>query len=117
MNMTLFAMILLLLVALLLIWVMYLSGQVRELKRDVERLKNYSPSSPSNMPDPQTHFIYDPAKFGHPDTMQLDDHLRFRLITLIRKGSKIKAIKELRIATNLSLKDAKDVVDRLEDSL
>ncbi|MXO79738.1 hypothetical protein GRP75_18360, partial [Paenibacillus sp. OT2-17] len=37
-----------------------------------------------------------------------------RLLLLIREGKKIQAIKELRTAKDLSLKDAKDYVDHLE---
>lgn len=40
--------------------------------------------------------------------------LEHRLIVLIRAGNKIRAIKELREARRLSLKDAKDVVEALE---
>ncbi|WP_236414286.1 hypothetical protein [Paenibacillus sp. JJ-223] len=40
--------------------------------------------------------------------------LEHRLIELIRAGNTIRAIKELREARRLSLKDAKDVVEALE---
>ncbi|WP_339272197.1 hypothetical protein MKY59_15740 [Paenibacillus sp. FSL W8-0426] len=40
--------------------------------------------------------------------------LEHRLIELIRAGNTIRAIKELREAGRLSLKDAKDVVEALE---
>lgn len=50
-----------------------------------------------------------------PAALSVDQQaLEHRLIELIRAGNTIRAIKELREAGRLSLKDAKDVVEALE---
>ncbi|MFD0710855.1 ribosomal protein L7/L12 [Paenibacillus sp. GCM10027626] len=46
--------------------------------------------------------------------LELDSELQARLLQLIAEEKKIKAIKELREATHLNLKDAKDFIDNLE---
>lgn len=54
---------------------------------------------------------------GAPDLAYLDTELEERLTELIREGKKIRAIKELREARNLSLLDAKTRVEEMERSL
>lgn len=59
-----------------------------------------SPTSPGGLAD------------GYGD--ELSPELEDRLRELVRQGKKIVAIKELRMARNLSLAEAKRIVDRLE---
>lgn len=54
---------------------------------------------------------------GGSDLAYLDTKLEDRLTELIREGKKIRAIKELREARNLSLLDAKNTVEDLERGL
>ncbi|BFH62522.1 ribosomal protein L7/L12 [Paenibacillus azoreducens] len=48
------------------------------------------------------------------EPLELSPELQARLLNLIAEEKKIKAIKELRVATHLSLKDAKDFIDNME---
>lgn len=52
-----------------------------------------------------------------PDLAYLDTGLEERLKELIREGKKIRAIKELRQARNLSLLDAKNRIEEMERAL
>jgi|GEM_PF-3653000 len=61
----------------------------------------FSPTSPGGLTD------------GYGD--ELSPELEDRLRELLRQGKKIVAVKELRMARNLSLAEAKRIVDRLEE--
>lgn len=50
---------------------------------------------------------------SNPETDNIDEELK----ELISKGKKVKAIKRYRMATGIGLKEAKDYVDRLSESL
>ncbi|MEC4568744.1 ribosomal protein L7/L12 [Paenibacillus sp. CMAA1739] len=82
--------------------------QLNDLKSDMERLENRSGLTET----PMSSTITSPA----PRILgtEASEEINERLLLLIREGNKIKAIKELRTAKDLSLKDAKDYVDHLE---
>ncbi|MEC0182857.1 ribosomal protein L7/L12 [Paenibacillus peoriae] len=101
------AIIALLLSVILLIKVYSLQSRLHDLKSDVERLENRS-GIPGTLSGP-----IPTAPPHYPDTETSGD-INERLLMLIREGKKIQAIKELRIARDLSLKEAKDYVDALE---
>ncbi|OMF15479.1 hypothetical protein BK131_11465 [Paenibacillus amylolyticus] len=108
---TLVWIVLLLLILVLLVRVTSLQRQLNELKRDVERLENGTISSA------RSDFNYTlspkeapPAHTSQPAPTDLDQEL----IALIQQGKKIMAIKRLREARGLSLKEAKDYVDSLD---
>ncbi|MEE4564916.1 hypothetical protein [Paenibacillus polymyxa] len=102
------AIIALILSVILLFKVYRLQSRLNNLKSDVERLENRSgpteTSMSSTITPPPPHFL---------DT-EASKEINQRLLLLIREGNKIQAIKELRIAKDMSLKDAKDYVDHLE---
>ncbi|MGQ3481385.1 ribosomal protein L7/L12 [Paenibacillus sp. TY11] len=102
------AIIALLLSVILLIKVYSLQSRLNDLKSDVERLENRSGIQGTSLSGTITttppHIL---------DTGTSED-INGRLLLLIREGKKIQAIKELRTAKDLSLKDAKDYVDHLE---
>ncbi|WP_458461474.1 ribosomal protein L7/L12 [Paenibacillus sp.] len=108
---TLIWIVFLLLILVLLVRVTSLQRQLNELKRDVERLENGSTAStrsdfnytlsPKEAPSPYT---------SQPGPTDLDQEL----LALIQQGKKIMAIKRLREARGLSLKEAKDYVDSLD---
>lgn len=109
---TLVWIVLLLLILVLLVRVTSLQRQLNELKRDVERLENGSTAIAS----PRSDFNYTlspkeapPSHTSPPGHTDLDQEL----IALVQKGNKIVAIKRLREARGLSLKEAKDYVDSL----
>ncbi|MGO4731183.1 ribosomal protein L7/L12 [Paenibacillus sp. 2KB_22] len=102
--------VLLLLILVLLVRVTSLQRQLNELKSDVERLENGSTAST------RSDFNYtlspkeeSPSHTSPPGHTDLDQEL----IALVQKGNKIMAIKRLREARDLSLKEAKDYVDSL----
>ncbi|OMF01581.1 hypothetical protein BK124_02650 [Paenibacillus amylolyticus] len=108
---TLVWIVLLLLIFVLLVRVTSLQRQLNELKRDVERLENGSTGSV------RSDFNYTlspkeapPSHTSQPAQTDLDQEL----LTLIQQGKKIMAIKRLREARGLSLKEAKDYVDSLD---
>ncbi|CAM4271930.1 ribosomal protein L7/L12 [Paenibacillus xylanexedens] len=108
---TLVSIVLLLLIFVLLVRVTSLQRQLNELKRDVERLENGSTDSV------RSDFNYtlspkeaSPSHTSQPAQTDLDQEL----LTLIQQGKKIMAIKRLREARGLSLKEAKDYVDSLD---
>ncbi|MEK4660586.1 ribosomal protein L7/L12 [Priestia sp. FSL H7-0729] len=110
---TLVWIVLLLLILVLLVRVTSLQRQLNELKRDVERLENGSTATSS----PRSNFNYtlspkeaSPSHTSHPAPTDLDQEL----LALIQQGKKIMAIKRLREARGLSLKEAKDYVDALD---
>jgi large subunit ribosomal protein L7/L12 len=102
------AIIALILSVILLFKVYRLQSRLNNLKSDVERLENRSgpteTSMSSTITPPPPHFL----------DAEASKEINQRLLLLIREGNKIQAIKELRIAKDLSLKDAKDYVDHLE---
>jgi large subunit ribosomal protein L7/L12 len=108
---TLVWIVLLFLIFVLLVRVTSLQRQLNELKRDVERLENVSISGT------RSDFNYtlspkeaSPSHTSQPAQTDLDQEL----LTLIQQGKKIMAIKQLREARGLSLKEAKDYVDSLD---
>ncbi|GAS82160.1 ribosomal protein L7/L12 [Paenibacillus amylolyticus] len=108
---TLVWIVLLFLILVLLVRVTSLQRQLNELKRDVDRLENGSNGSA------RSDFNYtlspkeaSPAHTSQPAPTDLDQEL----IALIQQGKKIMAIKRLREARGLSLKEAKDYVDSLD---
>lgn len=108
---TLVWIVLLLLILVLLVRVTSLQRQLNELKRDVERLENGSTAGA------RSDFNYtlspkeaSPSHTSQPAQTDLDQEL----LTLIQQGKKIMAIKRLREARGLSLKEAKDYVDFLD---
>ncbi|MDQ0655894.1 ribosomal protein L7/L12 [Paenibacillus sp. W2I17] len=108
---TLVWIVLLLLILVLLVRVTSLQRQLNELKSDVERLENGSTVSA------RSDFNYtlspqeaSPSHTSQPAQTDLDQEL----LTLIQQGKKIMAIKRLREARGLSLKEAKDYVDSLD---
>lgn len=99
-----------------------LQRQVDELKSEVERLRNSASdqtncftmnatSSVHNVSSFSTSEVTDPSLLNgfNPDT-ELDQEL----LAMVRDGNKIKAIKKLREARSLSLKEAKDYVEALD---
>lgn len=102
------AIIALILSVILLFKVYRLQSRLNDLKSDVERLENRSgltgTSMSSTITPPPPHFL----------DVEASEEINERLLLLIREGNKIQAIKELRTAKDLSLKDAKDYVDHLE---
>ncbi|WP_342570156.1 ribosomal protein L7/L12 [Paenibacillus sp. FSL R5-0749] len=110
---TLIWIVLSLLILVLLVRVTSLQRQLNELKRDVERLENGSTAIAS----PRSDYNYtlspkeaSPSHTSPPGQTDLD----LELLALIQQGKKIMAIKRLREARGLSLKEAKDYVDSLE---
>ncbi|WDZ63770.1 ribosomal protein L7/L12 [Paenibacillus polymyxa] len=99
------AIIALLLSVILLIKVYSLQSRLNDLKSDVERLENRSGIQGTSLSASTPPHILDAGA---------SEDINERLLLLIREGKKIQAIKELRTAKDLSLKDAKDYVDHLE---
>nr|WP_202895070.1 ribosomal protein L7/L12 [Paenibacillus sp. 23TSA30-6] len=102
------ALIALIISVILLIKVYSLQARLNDLKSDVERLENRSGMSGISLSGPTAT-----APPSVLDTVVSED-VNERLLLLIREGKKIQAIKELRVAKDLSLKEAKDYVDGLE---
>lgn len=102
----------LILTLLLLIKVFSLQSQLKDLKSDLEWM--------NNRPDGAELYKKDPAfadvPVGH-SADYLSAELEGRLRMMLASGQKIKAIKMLREAKDLSLKEAKDFVDSLEHNL
>lgn len=108
---TVILIVLLLLVLVLLIRVMSLQSQLNELKRDVERIENGTGLTPRS----NVNFSPSPSTMPSSSASQTElSQLDHELLVLIQQGQKIKAIKKLREARDLSLKDAKDYVDALD---
>lgn len=102
------AIIALLLSVILLIKVYSLQSRLNDLKSDVERLENRSGIQGTSLSGTIA------ATPPHVLDAGVSEDINERLLLLIREGKKIQAIKELRSAKDLSLKDAKDYVDHLE---
>ncbi|MCP1427255.1 large subunit ribosomal protein L7/L12 [Paenibacillus xylanexedens] len=108
---TLVWIVLLLLIFVLLVRVTSLQRQLNELKRDVERLENGSTDSVRS----DFNYTLSPKEASLSHTSQpVQTDLDQELLTLIQQGKKIMAIKRLREARGLSLKEAKDYVDSLD---
>ncbi|ETT47823.1 ribosomal protein L7/L12 [Paenibacillus sp. FSL H7-689] len=108
---TLVWIVLLLLIFVLLVRVTSLQRQLNELKRDVERLENGSTDSVRS----DFNYTLSPKEASLSHTSQpTQTDLDQELLTLIQQGKKIMAIKRLREARGLSLKEAKDYVDSLD---
>ncbi|ASA21694.1 ribosomal protein L7/L12 [Paenibacillus donghaensis] len=103
----------LILALLLMVKVFSLQGKVNELRSDVARLSsiNGHPGMTKSAPAPLTVPL--PYAYSSGAAVTNNADLDARLLSLISQGQKIKAIKEMREATNMSLKDAKDYVDGL----
>lgn len=96
-----------------------LQRQLNELKRDVERLENGA-GMPSNVSPPLTssssqQYASSPSSTVSSSTIDsAPSELDQELLSLLQKDQKIKAIKRLREARGLSLKEAKDYVESLD---
>lgn len=98
-----------------------LQRQVDELKSEVERLQNGS-SVVSNRFSMNASSVQNASSFSsYVDTnafpqsgFDTDRELDQELIAMVRRGNKIQAIKKLREARSLSLKEAKDYVEALD---
>ncbi|GAA0853118.1 hypothetical protein GCM10008915_73230 [Bifidobacterium pullorum subsp. gallinarum] len=88
-----------------------MQSRINELTSDLARLEGrsevYPPPRPQQPAVVDTHFISSGSS-------ELSPELEQRLRQLLDEGNKIKAIKELREAMHLSLKDAKDYVDAMD---
>lgn len=113
---------------LLLLRVLVLQARVGELRRDLERLEGRPDSPHQKAPaassgtipiDPQLPYAGQGERTepGERTELEQQTELEQRLASLLRAGKKIQAIKELRVATNLSLKEAKDQIDALQQRL
>jgi large subunit ribosomal protein L7/L12 len=89
--------------------VCFLAGLVvaRRRRQDSRMIVQQSPLAPDSSPDAS------PARRVAPGSVNLQ--LGRDLEQLLSAGKKIEAIKIVRERTGLSLKDAKDAVERLED--
>ncbi|TDL70886.1 hypothetical protein E2R58_09580 [Paenibacillus amylolyticus] len=106
---TLVWIVLLLLILVLLVRVTSLQRQLNELKSDVERLENGSTVNARS----DFNYTLSPKETSPSHTSQ-PAQSDLELLTLIQQGKKIMAIKRLREARGLSLKEAKDYVDSLD---
>ncbi|WP_422657732.1 ribosomal protein L7/L12 [Paenibacillus sp. EC2-1] len=102
------AVVALILSLLLLIKVFSLQSQLNDVKSDLEWMNN-RPNNIGMMNSSSNKEIVSQPKVNDVDA-DLEERLRF----MVASNQKIKAIKVLREARNLSLKDAKDYVDQLE---
>ncbi|MFE6074161.1 ribosomal protein L7/L12 [Paenibacillus sp. NPDC057886] len=108
---TIILVVFLFLILILLVRVISLQTQLNELKRDVERLENGSGSTAhSPLSYNASSVNVSPPPPAQADLTELDKELQ----ALTQQGKKIIAIKKVREARNLSLKDAKEYVEYLE---
>lgn len=109
------ALIALIISVILLIKVYSLQARLNDLKSDVERLENRSGMS-ENRSGMSGISLSGTTATAPPHVLNaaVSEDINERLLLLIREGKKIQAIKELRVARDLSLKEAKDYVDDLE---
>ncbi|GGD83301.1 hypothetical protein [Paenibacillus nasutitermitis] len=107
------AVIALVLSLLLLIRVISLQGQLNILRADLERLESRPEAAGLSITSASASMpAAAPQKIQHPDrNMELDNRLRI----LLEEGKRIQAIKLFRIERKVSLKEAKDYVDELEE--
>lgn len=92
----------------LLIKVFSLQNKLNDIQSDLEWIKN--------RPDNAQMFKSGTPIASKSDSYGVDSDLEERLHTLLASDQKIKAIKVLREARGLSLKEAKDYVDNMEHS-
>lgn len=97
----------------LLLRVLSLQRQVNEIRSDMESLQSHSHANTSY--SSSTHSFSGEPLVAMPDTMNDRDALEQNVLSLIQQGKKINAIKKVREATGMGLKEAKDYVDRLEN--
>lgn len=94
---------------LLMFRVMTLSRRIKDLQSQLERIDSRSGMGGSmfkpSMETPTPQYV---------QNMEFAPDLERRLHLLLAEGKKIQAIKVLREARNLSLKDAKDYVDHMD---
>ncbi|WP_379152220.1 ribosomal protein L7/L12 [Paenibacillus sp. sgz5001063] len=95
--------------SLLMLRVMTLSRRVNDLQSQLERIH-----SRSGMDGGLVKPRMDTPTPLHVQNMEFAPDLERRLYLLLAEGKKIQAIKVLREARNLSLKDAKDYVDQMD---
>lgn len=108
---TIVLIVFLLLILILLVRVISLQSQLNELKQDVERLEiGGGPVSHSSFNYSPTLSDVSPHSPSQAELTELDREL----LALVQQGKKIVAIKKVREAKNLSLKDAKDYVESFE---
>jgi|GEM_PF-1256777 large subunit ribosomal protein L7/L12 len=97
-----------------------LQRQVDELKIEVDQLRNGTSTEANRFVLNNSPLSQDPASFssfaGTSSTAQseLKNELDQELLAMVRRGNKIQAIKKLREARSLSLKEAKDYVEALD---
>lgn len=94
---------------LLLFKVLSLQSQLNDMKSDLDWMKNRPNTTGTNS-------INSPI-MSQPETNDVDTDLEERLKFMLASNQKIKAIKVLREARNISLKDAKDYVESLERNI
>lgn len=106
------AVIALILSVLLLFKVFSLQGKLSSMKADLEWLKNRPDASSGGLISNSTSPTTLPEAQNVADSDELDGRLRMMLAS----GQKIQAIKKLRETRNLSLLEAKQYVERLEQN-
>lgn len=100
-----------------------LQRQVHELKSEVERLQSGS-SVEGNRSAMNAFSVQNASSFSSStgpnafpqNGLDTDTELDHELLAMVRAGNKIQAIKKLREARSLSLKEAKDYVEALDRS-
>lgn len=95
----------------LLLWIKIFSLQrrIRDLESDLEWMRQRPESSPIYTGKPPA---VDPS--AEPSVDRPDAKLEERLRMLLASGQKVKAIKELRVAKNITLLEAKNYVEDME---
>lgn len=104
------AVVALILSLLLLIKVFSLQSQLNDMKSDLEWMNN-RPNNIGKMNSSNKRVA------SQLEVNDVDADLEERLRFMLSSNQKIKAIKVLREARDLSLKDAKDYVDRMEQNI
>jgi large subunit ribosomal protein L7/L12 len=92
---------------LLMIKAFQLQSRINDLTSDLEWLKNRPDGSPLPLSSPTSLDTTDHA----------DDEIYKKIRSLLAAGHKIEAIKMVRKARDIGLKDAKDYVDHIEKGL
>lgn len=104
------AIIALILSCLLLIKILSLQSQLNSIKTDLEWLRNRPEASSLSQPSIT-------AASSALDATHTGSDLDGKLLMMLESGKKIQAIKVLREARSMSLLDAKNYVERLEQNL
>ncbi|KKO52843.1 hypothetical protein [Paenibacillus sp. DMB20] len=96
----------------LLLWtkIFGLQRRIRDLESDLEWMRQRPESSPTYTSGKPP--AVDPSP--DPPVDRLDAELEERLRMLLASGQKVKAIKELRVARNITLLEAKNYVEDME---